>query len=90
MTAVTADAVRPFTAIERDFDDFYASAYRRLTLQLYAYLGDLPEAQDVVQEAFCRAYSKIENNQWVPGACCLGSPGGMESGHQPLPPPQDR
>lgn len=41
-----------------DFDDFYAANYARLTLQLYAYLGDQHEAQDLVQEAFCRAYSQ--------------------------------
>jgi len=28
---------------------------RSLTLQLYAYTGDLPAAQEIVQEAFCRA-----------------------------------
>lgn len=43
---------------QRDFDDLYASSFQRLTLQLYAYLGDLNEAQDVVQEAFCRAYMR--------------------------------
>lgn len=41
---------------ERDFDDLYASTFQKLTLQLYAYTGDLPEAQDMVQEAFYRAY----------------------------------
>ncbi len=41
-----------------DFDDFYAANYARLTLQLYAYLGDQHEAQDLVQEAFCRAYAQ--------------------------------
>src|SRR5215216_1703508 len=38
-----------------DFDDFYAAHYADLTVQLYAYFGDRQEAQDVVQEAFCRA-----------------------------------
>jgi RNA polymerase sigma-70 factor (ECF subfamily) len=38
-----------------DFDDFYRAHFQPLTLQLYAYLGDLDEAQDVVQEAFCRS-----------------------------------
>ena len=38
-----------------DFDEFYAVHFRPLTLQLYAYLNDRHEAQDVVQEAFCRA-----------------------------------
>jgi len=38
-----------------DFDEFYAAQFRPLTLQLYAYLGNREDAQDVVQEAFCRA-----------------------------------
>jgi RNA polymerase sigma-70 factor (ECF subfamily) len=37
------------------FDDVYAAQYADLTVQLYAYFGDRQEAQDVVQEAFCRA-----------------------------------
>jgi RNA polymerase sigma-70 factor (ECF subfamily) len=36
----------------------YAAHYGDLTVQLYAYFGDRQEAQDVVQEAFCRAYSR--------------------------------
>ena len=39
-----------------DFDALYAASFQRLALQLYAYMGDLGGAQDVVQEAFCRAY----------------------------------
>ena len=41
-----------------DFDACYAAHYRSLTVQLYAYFGDRQEAQDVVQEAFCRAYAR--------------------------------
>jgi RNA polymerase sigma-70 factor (ECF subfamily) len=37
------------------FDEFYAALFQRLSLQLYAYTGDVAQAQDVVQEAFCRA-----------------------------------
>jgi len=37
------------------FEEFYAAHFTRLIVQLYAYLGDLPQAQDVVQEAFARA-----------------------------------
>lgn len=40
----------------RDFDEFYAASYHALAIQLYAYLGDLHEAQDLVQEAYFRAY----------------------------------
>lgn len=64
MTVVMAHAATPrptpAARILRDFDDFYAANYSKLTLQLYAYLGDQHEAQDLVQEAFCRAYSRWE------------------------------
>jgi RNA polymerase sigma-70 factor (ECF subfamily) len=45
---------------ENGFDAFYAAQFRRLTSQLCAYLGDLAEAQDVVQEAFTRAWPRWE------------------------------
>jgi RNA polymerase sigma-70 factor (ECF subfamily) len=38
-----------------DFEKFYAANFDRLIVQLYAYTGDLAQAQDVVQEAFARA-----------------------------------
>jgi RNA polymerase sigma-70 factor (ECF subfamily) len=41
-----------------DFDGFYAAHFQSLTIQLYAYTGDLADAQDVVQEAFLRALSR--------------------------------
>ena len=41
-----------------NFDEVYAAHYADLTVQLYAYFGDRQEAQDVVQEAFCRALSR--------------------------------
>ena len=44
--------------VQRDFDEFYATTFPILRSQLYAYLGDRAEAQDVVQEAFCRAFSR--------------------------------
>lgn len=40
------------------FDEFYAACFRPLTVQLFAYTGDMAAAQDVVQEAFCRALSR--------------------------------
>lgn len=40
------------------FDEVYAAHYADLTVQLYAYFGDRQEAQDVVQEAFCRAFTR--------------------------------
>jgi RNA polymerase sigma-70 factor (ECF subfamily) len=41
-----------------DFDDFYAAHYADVVVQIFAYHGDRPEAQDVVQEAFCRALAR--------------------------------
>ncbi len=38
-----------------DFDEFYLVNFQRLVVQLYAYTGDMAQAQDVVQEAFARA-----------------------------------
>jgi RNA polymerase sigma-70 factor (ECF subfamily) len=40
------------------FEELYAAYFRDLTIQLYAYFGDYQEAQDVVQEAFCRALAR--------------------------------
>ncbi|HEX5594828.1 MAG TPA: SigE family RNA polymerase sigma factor [Micromonosporaceae bacterium] len=40
------------------FDDFYATNYQRLLLQLYAFTGDLGHAQDALQEAFSRAWPR--------------------------------
>ncbi len=46
----------PVIDVQRDFDEFYAATFPVLRSQLFAYLGDRAEAQDVVQEAFCRAF----------------------------------
>lgn len=43
---------------ERDFDAFYTASVGRLVGQLYAMTGDLAESQDVVQEAFARAWER--------------------------------
>lgn len=43
---------------EEEFDAFYAVSYPRLVGQLYAMTGDWAEAQDVVQEAFIRAWDR--------------------------------
>jgi RNA polymerase sigma-70 factor (ECF subfamily) len=45
-------------SVEVDFDGFYAAHFQSLAVQLYAYTGDLAAAQDVVQEAFCRALAR--------------------------------
>lgn len=42
------------------FDEFYAANVRGITVQIYAYFGNIADAQDVVQEAFCRAYPRWE------------------------------
>ena len=40
---------------ERGFDEFYRGTSGRLMRYGYAVVGDLTEAQDVVQEAYTRA-----------------------------------
>jgi RNA polymerase sigma-70 factor, ECF subfamily len=40
------------------FEDFYAAHFQSLTIQLYAYTADLAAAQDLVQEAMCRALAR--------------------------------
>lgn len=45
-------------SVPSDFDEFYAANFGALVVQLRAGTGDLAEAQDVVQEAFCRAWSR--------------------------------
>jgi RNA polymerase sigma-70 factor, ECF subfamily len=49
-----------------EFVSLYAVAFHRLVGQIYAMTGDLAEAQDVVQEAFTRAWArrgKIDRQQ---------------------------
>jgi RNA polymerase sigma-70 factor, ECF subfamily len=41
-----------------NFEELYGAHFDRLTLQLYAYVGDVAQAQDLVQEAFCRALQR--------------------------------
>jgi RNA polymerase sigma-70 factor, ECF subfamily len=38
------------------FETFHAATYRRLVGQIFALLGDVEEAEDVVQDAFARAW----------------------------------
>ncbi|MCC3763825.1 sigma-70 family RNA polymerase sigma factor [Glycomyces sp. TRM65418] len=41
-----------------EFDEFYAAHVRSITAQIYAYTGNLTEAEDLVAEAFCRALAR--------------------------------
>ncbi|MET9363626.1 SigE family RNA polymerase sigma factor [Streptomyces sp. NPDC006632] len=43
---------------DEEFEDFYAHAVKPLVGQVYLMTGDLHEAQDVVQEAFVRAWGR--------------------------------
>ena len=43
---------------ENRMRELYDGCYRRLVGQLFAFCGDLTEAEDVVQEAFVRALAK--------------------------------
>jgi RNA polymerase sigma-70 factor (ECF subfamily) len=62
VTAVTTPAAATYRgeaeSSAHDFDEFYAAKFDVLRAQIYAYVGDRAEAQDLVQEAFCRAYGK--------------------------------
>jgi RNA polymerase sigma-70 factor, ECF subfamily len=40
------------------FAQFYAAQFRRIATQIYAYMGDHAEAQDLAQEAFVRALGR--------------------------------
>ena len=41
-----------------DFDQLYHSQYGNVVAMAYALTGDLAEAQDLAQEAFCRAWQR--------------------------------
>jgi RNA polymerase sigma-70 factor, ECF subfamily len=51
-------AARGADAAPGDFAELYHWQFGRVATQLYAYLGDHAEAQDVTQEAFCRALER--------------------------------
>jgi RNA polymerase sigma-70 factor (ECF subfamily) len=56
-------APAPQGAPRTDFEEFYHARFQWLALQLYAYTGDLAEAKDLAQEAFCRAYARWKKIQ---------------------------
>lgn len=58
------------------FEEFYATAYRRIVGQVFALLGDLHEAEDLTQDAFAKASftgrGSVPTTRQRPG--CAGSP----------------
>ncbi|MBX6749740.1 MAG: SigE family RNA polymerase sigma factor [Micromonosporaceae bacterium] len=48
------------SAPRSDFAQFYAAQFHGITVQVFAYTGDLPLAQDIAQEAFTRAVIRWE------------------------------
>ncbi len=53
---IPVDARSLAVAGGEEFAEFYAALRPPLVAQIYAYTGDLAGAQDLAQEAFCRAY----------------------------------
>jgi RNA polymerase sigma-70 factor (ECF subfamily) len=54
----TVDGSRATPSTVDAFIELYHAHFRSLTLQLCAYTGDLGYAQDLAQEAFCRAFAR--------------------------------
>ena len=54
----SAESVSGVGRGDHDFARCYETNFHSLTLQLWAHTGDLAQAQDVVQEAFCRALAR--------------------------------
>lgn len=50
--------VRESAGTQLGFEEFYAMSFQGLATQLYAYTGDLDQAHELVQEAFCRAFAR--------------------------------
>lgn len=48
-------SLRAPTEVRVELGAVYAANFERLVMQLYAYTGDMAQAQDLVQEAFARA-----------------------------------
>lgn len=57
--ASRSDGVRrPASADAEEFEQLYVAHVHSLTIQLFAYTGDLSVAEELVQEAFCRALAR--------------------------------
>jgi RNA polymerase sigma-70 factor (ECF subfamily) len=57
-SSVSRSAVRGPTTGPADFEELYAAHFSGLVLQINAYVNNLTEAQDLVQEAFTRAVAR--------------------------------
>ena len=55
---MTAPADRGSSERRQSFDAFYAATARRVVHAVYAFCGDLAEAQDLAQEAYSRAWQR--------------------------------
>jgi RNA polymerase sigma-70 factor (ECF subfamily) len=55
VTARRGNEPPPGWQSDEGFEAFYAANHRRLVISMYAYVGDLGQAQDLAQEAFARA-----------------------------------
>jgi RNA polymerase sigma-70 factor (ECF subfamily) len=62
MPAIAPDRRSPAPADSRteavDFDELYQARYGDIVAMMHALVGDLTEAQDLAQEAFCRAWQR--------------------------------
>jgi len=57
-TVATTDSQTTGSGRDPSFEEFYSRHSRSLVLQLNAYLGNLADAQDIAQEAMCRALAR--------------------------------
>jgi RNA polymerase sigma-70 factor (sigma-E family) len=55
---MTSGAAPGIAAAAADFDSFYQAHFRSTVKMTYGMTADLPEAHDIAQEAFCRAWSR--------------------------------
>jgi len=46
------------TVLHGDFDGFYRAHFGDTVAMVYTFTADLPEAQDIAQEAFARAWQR--------------------------------
>jgi RNA polymerase sigma-70 factor (ECF subfamily) len=56
MARIALERDDPAAARRAEFDAFYANNVRQITAQIRAYTGDLAEAEDLVADAFTKAF----------------------------------